>query len=886
MGGLFEVEEWPAVAVKGIPGPVSAYRVLGEGRAEGRFEALRGTNPAPLVGRTHELALLLDRWERAKDGEGQVVLLAGEPGIGKSRLVSALRERLAHEPHTPLSQFCSPFHQTSALHPVIALLERAAGFARDDDPAQKLAKLEALLAQAAEGMAEAAPLLAGLLSIPTGTRYLPLSLSPPMRKERTPEALLGQLEGLARQRPVLAIYEDVHWADPTTLELLDRVVDRAQAVPALVVVTFRPEFVPPWLGRSHVTLLPLARLGRREGVALVGQVTGGKALPEAVLGEIVAKTDGVPLFVEELTKAVLESGLLRDDGSAYVLSGPLPPLAIPSTLHDSLLTRLDRLAPVREVAQIGACIGRVFGYELLAAVAPLGDSALREALAQLCEAELIFRRGTPPEATYTFKHALVQDAAYRSLLRGWRQQLHARIVEALEQHFPDRCEAEPEVLAQHCARARLVGKAVRYWLRAGELAIRRSAMAEAIAQLRTGLGLLEDLPDDRERASLELDLQIALGVASMGAQGWAAPEAGRANARALELCDRIGATAQLWPVLYGQWVFHAVRAEHAAARALGEELLRRAREHRDVPATVVAHRILGSGAFWRGEPVTAHEHLERALALYDPSQHRSLAFLYVQDPRVAALSGLAWALFVLGYPGQAWSHSGEALGAARAFGHYHTLAYALLFRCLFAQCCRVRRDVQDHAGALAALATEQNLPHFLGAATALRGWALSEAGQVDAGLAQLRQGLAAWSASGARLYEPHFLALQAEAHGRAGRAQEGVALMADAVDRARCTGERYFEAELLRLRGELLLSGDTPDPTSAEQCLVEALETARGQRARMWELRAATSLARLWRDRGRRQEARDLLAPAYGWFTEGAGTPDLKKAKALVDELG
>jgi predicted ATPase len=593
----------------------------------------------------------------------------------------------------------------------------------------------------------------------------------------------------------------------------------------------------------------------------------------------------VPLFVEELTKAVLESGLLQDAGDAYVLTGPLPPLAIPSTLHDSLLARLDRLAPVREVAQIGACIGRAFGHELLAAVAPLGDNELQDALAQLCAAELVFCRGTPPEATYTFKHALVQDAAYRSLLRGRRQQLHARIVEVLEQDFPDTCETEPEVLAQHCARAQLVGKAVRYWLRAGELAIRRSATAEAVAQLRKGLELLEELPDDPERASLELDLQIALGVASMGAQGWAAPEAGRANARALELCDRIGATARLWPVLYGRWVFHGVRAEHEAARASGEEFLRRAREHRDAPATVIAHRVLGTGAFWRGELATAREHLERALALYDPRQHHSLAFLYVQDPRVAALSGLAWALLALGYPDQARSRSDEALGAARAFNHYHTLAYALLFRCLFAHSCRATCDVQDQADALAALATEQNLPHFFGAATTLRGWTLSEAGQVDAGLAQLRQGLTAWLASGAKLYEPHFLALQAEAYGRAGRTNEGVKLLADAVDRARRTGERYFEAELLRLRGQLLLSSATSDPTSAERCLVEALEAACGQQARIWELRAATSLARLWRDRGRRREAHDLLAPVYGWFAEGFDTPDLRAAKTLLEKL-
>jgi class 3 adenylate cyclase/predicted ATPase len=886
VGGLFELEAVPAAALKGLPGPVSAYRVLGEGKAEGRFEALHGANLAPLVGRAHELGLLLDRWERAKEGEGQVVLLAGEPGIGKSRLVSALRERLAQEPHTPLSHFCTPFHQTSALHPVIALLERAAGFARDDDPPRKLAKLEALVAQATADVAGTAPLLAGLLSIPVDDHYPPLGLSPQRQKERTLEALVEQLVGLAGQRPVLAVFEDVHWADPTTLELLDRVVDGAQALPALVLVTFRPEFAPPWTGRGHITLLTLSRLGRREGAALAGRVAGGKALPAEVVEQIVAKTDGVPLFVEELTKTVLESGLLEDAGDSYVLSGPLPPLAIPSTLHDSLLARLDRLAPVREVAQIGACIGRVFGHELLAAVAPLGDNELRDALAQLCRSELIFCSGMPPEATYTFKHALVQDAAYRSLLRSRRQQLHARIVELLERDFPATIETEPEVLAQHCAQARLIRKAVAYWLKAGELAIRRSATAEAISQLKKGLELVESLPDDLERADLELELRTALGGALIAARGFGAPEAGAAFAHARELCRQLGRPPQLFPVLYGQYAFHLVRAELDRSLEIAEELLRAAQEQDETAPLVMGHRAVGFASFHRGELVPAREHLERALALYDPQQHRSLAFLYVFDPFVASASYLSWDLFALGHPEQARARAEAALARARELAHPASLGFALFFASALSQLAGDRRAVQERTEALLALASEQGFAYWAACALVLEGWLLADREWASERIARIRQGIAAYRATGAVHFDPYFLGLLAQAQRGEGQVPEAEETVTEGLDMVRRTGERYYEAELLRLRGELLLAKPMPDPIAAERSLVEALEAARRQRARMWELRAATTLAQHRRDQGRAREARDLLAPVYGWFTEGFDAPDLQEAKAMLDELG
>jgi class 3 adenylate cyclase len=477
VGGLFALADLGPRRLKGFAEPLVAFRVEGEGRAEGRFEALHGERLTPLVGREHELGILAERWAWAKDGDGQVVLLAGEPGIGKSRLLRALRERLGDAPHVALSHFCSPHHTNSALYPVIDLLERAARLDRAAPPEVQLGRLEAVLARSSDRLDEALPLLAALLGVPTDERYPALSLTPEVQKRRTLQALLDQLAALAAQQPVLALYEDVHWIDPSTLELLGMVIERVRQLPVLVLITFRPEFQPPWTGHAHVTMLAMGRLGRRQGADLVARVTGDKPLPAAIVEQIVARTDGVPLFVEELTKTVLESGLLVDKGIRYELAGPLPPLAIPATLHDSLMARLDRLAPIKEVAQIGAVIGREFSHDLLlAAVASISANQLGDALEQLVSSELVFRRGTPPDATYTFKHALVQDAAYQSLLKSTRQQLHARVAEALEDQFPETANSQPELLAHHFTEAHQFESAIGYWLKAGERAAARSAI--------------------------------------------------------------------------------------------------------------------------------------------------------------------------------------------------------------------------------------------------------------------------------------------------------------------------------------------------------------------------------------------------------------------------
>jgi class 3 adenylate cyclase/predicted ATPase/DNA polymerase III delta prime subunit len=886
VGDLFEVASLGAHHLKGFSEPVQTWRVIGEGFAESRFEALRGASLTPLVGRDHELGLLLERWHWAKEGEGQVVLLSGEPGIGKSRLIRALLERLGGESYMPLSHYCSPYHQNSAFYPVISLLERAGGLSRTEPPECQIEKLEALLSRSTEQVEAVAPLFAALLAIPTGSRYPPLELSPERQKARTFEALLDQMEGLARRQPVLSLYEDLHWVDPSTRELLGLMVDRARRLPVLVIMTFRPDFVPPWTRRTHVTPIALGHLSRRQSIAMIERLTGGRALPPTVLDQILAKTEGVPLFVEELTKTVLASGLLKNGGDRYKLAGPLPQLAIPTTLQDSLMARLDRLAPVKEVAQIAAVIGREFSYELLAAITPLSADDLAAALDQLLAADLVHRRGTPPDNIFCFKHALVRDAAYASLVERKRRRLHLDLVHALEQRFQDATTGEPEILAHHATRAGLADKAMYYWRLAGEQALARSATTEAVAQLDRGLELLVCLPDGPERQRLELGLQLVLGPALIAARGFAAPETGRAYARACELCRELGDIPKLLPALYGQSVVRWQRAELAAAHEGARELLRLAQEQGDAAAEVVGHRTLGTFLFHLGRLAESHAHSESGLALYDPVRDRNSRFVYAIDSRVVCLLWLSQALLALGYPEQAQVRQGEALAAARELAHPNTIAQALFCDWTLHQLLRNGQAAQAQAEALIALTTEQGLPLWLAAGVVIRGWALAAGGRAEDGIAVIRRGLADYRATGAELFSPYFLALLADAHGRADQAAIGLSLLADALDGVGRTGVRWIEAELHRLEGELRLALPEPDQSEAEAYFLRAMAIAREQQAKLWELRAATSVGRLWAEQGRRAEALDLLAPVYGWFTEGFDTADLIDAKALLDEVG
>jgi class 3 adenylate cyclase len=663
-GGLFDYEDLGTVEIKGLAAPVTAARVLRESAAESRFEALR-TAGTPLVGRDEELALLQRRWQHAKNGEGSVVLVSGEPGIGKSRLAQSLVERLAGEPHTRLRSFCSPHHQDSALYPTITQLERAAGFRREDTADERLDKLEAVLAQATNDLGESVPLIAALLSLPAGERYPPLNLTPQKQKEKTLQVLVAQVARLAARQPALMLFEDAHWSDPTSLELLDLIIDRVPALPVLLIVTFRPEFAPPWTGRPHVSWLSLSRLAPRQRAEMIAGVTGGKALPEEIADQIIERTDGVPLFVEELTKAVVESGILTEMGDRYTAAGPGTLLAIPASLQASLLARLDRLGPVREVAQIGAALGRQFSRELIGAVAAMPHPQIDDALAQLVGAELIYRRGIPPDAEYTFKHALVQDAAYGTLLRSRRQQLHARIAATLEGRFQETVAAQPALIAHHCTEAGLTEKAVKYWLAAGRQAWARSAVAEAVALLRRGLALIAALPDGDGRRETELDLQVALGQALIISRGWGAPELAEVHSRARELALTLNRPRALLFALCGQLTDHWVRADLKQARRLAAEM----RELGDTTGNALM-QVMGCDAdglacFHAGEFTAGRAYFEKALARYDPAHRPSYAELLPNDARVQLRLHLSGLLACLGHLDQALCQRDAALDEAR-----------------------------------------------------------------------------------------------------------------------------------------------------------------------------------------------------------------------------
>jgi len=824
----------------------------------------------------------LRRWERAKAGDGQVVLVSGEAGIGKSRVVAALVERLRAERHIRLRYFCSPYNRDSALFPFIDQLGRAAGFARDDSPTAKLEKLEAVLAQAAPPDEDVA-FLANLLSLPASERHPLPNLSPQRKKERTLEALIRQLEGLARQQPVVMFFEDVHWIDPTSRELLDLTVECVRNLPVLLIVTFRPEFQPPWTGQPQVTMLALNRLDRRDRAALVAQIAG-KVLPDEVADQIGERTDGVPLFVEELTRSVLESGLLREETDRYTLDRALPPFAIPTSLHDSLMARLDRLASVRLVAQIGAAIGRQFPYALLRAVSRLPEDELQTSLARLVASELVFQRGTPPDAVYAFKHTLVQDAAHGSLLRGTRQQLHARIAEALETHSPDMMEDQPELFARHYAEAGLVEKSVACWGKAGRRSAARSAMAEAAAQLQKGLDQLTLLPDTPERQRQKLEFWCALGAVLTTIKGYAAPETGRAYAQARELWEQLGSPSEFLHVPYGQSRYHVHRGEFDLAQRLDEDLLRLSRQRNDAAGLVLGHTSSGRNLMFVGRLASSRSHLEEVLALYDPISHRSLVHQVAFHPQVVAQGASGIVLFCLGFPDQALAMSNAAIAEARRLAHPTSLALSLAFGAALLSLVGDYGALDERADQLIAVAAKQGFPHWHAVGTIYRGWVKVKNGDVAAGMSLLRSGSAAYRVTGSEAWRPYFIALTAAACEIAGQIEEGLTLLDEALQIAGRTGERWFAAELNRHKSHLLLRQGHSE--AAEELYCKALSIAEEQRAKLWELRAAVSLARLCRDRGRHTEARDLLAPVYSWFTEGFDTPDLKEAKALLDALG
>ena len=879
VGNLFELEDLGTKDLKGIAGPVRAWAALRQTSVEGRFEAFHASALTDLIGREEELDLLLRRWSKAKTGEGQVVLLSGEPGIGKSRLTATLLQRLADELHTRLRYFCSPQHTDSAFYPIISQMERAAGLAHDDTV--KLDKFDALLAQSLTPRQDAA-LLAELLSLPNDGRYPKLELAPQQRRQRTLEALTAQIEALSRRSPVLMIFEDAHWIDPTSLEALSRAVDRIRTLGVLLIVTYRPEFEPPWIGRPNVTPLTINRLGEREIVAMIDRVTGNKPLPAGISKDIIERADGIPLFVEEITKSVLEA---VGEGAVEraVAAIPSPSVAVPASLYASLMARLDRLGSAKEVAQIGAVIGREFSHALLTAVVRNPEAVLQSALERLMVAGLLFRQGMPPHSTYLFKHALVQDAAYSTLLRNRRQELHARIGQALEEEFPDTAETQPEILAHHFTQAGLGDRAIDYWRKAGKHALLRSANIEAIAHFTNGIRLTQSLSAGPERDERELALQLALGPALMATRGYGAAEVEETYARARELCRHLGSGPTLFAALRGLWEYYELRARMDSATELAGEVFGIAEQSGDRTLLLVAHDVVGDTSLWVGDFAAAVAHTQRATELYDPEQDRQLALAHGgYDPTMACRLFGAHALWYLGYPDRGLQQCEDAMTFARALDHPPTLAFVsqiALHHYLRGEAA----PAQSHAQSALDLALQHDFKFWLSHATISHGWATASRGHIE-GIDEMRRGIDAYRATGAELEGPLWAAMLADALLRHDRIEDALAVVDDALTKVSGTGVRLHLGELHRLHGVALVQSGAP-PHEAQATFQRALDVAQGQGAKSLELRAAMSLARLWRDQGKPQQARELLAPVYDWFTEGFDTRDLKEAKALLEEL-
>jgi class 3 adenylate cyclase/predicted ATPase len=885
--GFFRCQDLGVHLFPAMPASMHVYRVLEATGVQHRLESQRAHTLPPLAGRTVEVALLHERWSHALDGQGQVVLVSGEPGIGKSRLVWELSRQVAPPGCTHLVFRCAAAHTQSAFYPVITALHRFLQWQPHDPPSVRHAALARVLegyrfAQAPEVL----PLLAALLSVVESGESSPgLPMSPQQQRQRTQDLLIAWLLEEAERRPLLMVWEDLHWADPSTLELLRRFVPHVALARLLVLLTFRPEFQPSWGSGAHFSHLVLPRLGRPQVETMLSGMLAGKTVPAEFVTHVMRITDGVPLFIEELTKMALEQGVLRDLGPRYVLTAPLTLHAIPITLHDTLLARLERLTPGAEVARVAAVLGREFATDVLQAVAPLETAMLRQGLGQLVAAELLVPQGHYPTSGYRFKHALVQEAAYQSLLSQTRLQHHRHIAQVLEAQFPEVATTQPELLAHHYTEAACPMPALTYWQQASQQAIARAACLEAIAHCRQGLAVLATLPASLERQQRELDMQIALGAALMTTRGWADAGVAAAHTRARELCRVLGNLPQHFWALQGLWNFYAGRGELRTAHELAEQMLALAQQTGDTLLLALAHYSLGITMHFLGESGGARVYLEQGFALHDPTRHQAPTRLHdAQHWHVVGRSYMIYLLWAQGFPQQASALLQETLTQAMVWAYPANMAFVLAFATILQQISRDPQATRMQADTLLHLATEQGFPHWGAMATVLRGWALAMQGRGEVGLAQIQHGLQVWKAIGINSVTPYMLSLLADVQRMLGQWTAARAALTEAQALVEATGERWWQAELHRLTGELLLrQDDTPcQVDSAEACFQQALAVARQQHARSLELRAAMSLGRLWWQQGRRPAARQLLAELYGGFSEGFDTADLQETQALL----
>jgi predicted ATPase/class 3 adenylate cyclase len=887
LGTSFEFEDLGRHELKGIAGPVQAWRALRERDAHSRYDDNRIGGGSPLVGRLEELGLLLRSWESSKEGHGQAVLIQGEAGIGKSRLVDALRDRVSGQNLLCVTHRCSPYHTNSALYPVIEHLKRALGWKAEDGAAEKFDKLEAALTEQSQPLAEVVPLYAELLSLalPEG-RYEQSNLDPKQKREATLHAIAGWLLEMAEQTLVLNVFEDLHWADPTTLELLQIYLEQSPTVSMMSVFTYRPEFVPPWPMHSHVIPITLNRMERPEVEALIENQASGKEVPLEVVEHIVEKSDGVPLYVEELTKTILESEFLREEENRYVLAGKLSDVSIPATLQDSLMARLDRVPALREVAQMGSVLGREFAYEMLRAVVGLDEPQLQSGLEQLVADELLYQRGRFPRSRYIFKHALIQDAAYQSLLKRTRQQYHLQVGQLLEERFPETVDAHPELLAHHYTEGGASEAAIAAWHKAGELAKSRGANQEAVTHLGSGLAVTNGLQDDEERARYELKLQVSLGGVYLQMKGHSASEVEEAFARARELCEQIGDAPELVPAVFGLWRTYVVQMDEVGkSKEASEQLLRVAKDEKDAVPFVVAHYAAGFTCIATAEFSAAEENLRIAMGRYAPEDRDTAeVYRFGQDPGVACRCYLAIVDWILGYPDRARERVRDGLALAESLDDSFTMAFALAFSTWVDQLQDDREALVEKATAAVALASEKGFPYWLSIGRVMEGWAAAATRPGGAAVQSLRDRVAEHFALGTNLFMPFFLGLVGDVALKAERLDDCTAALDEADGFLERTGECWWQGEIHRLQGELIVARDGSD-TRAEVRFLKALAFARERDAKSFELRAAMSLAGLMERQGRRDEGRDLLTPIYGWFTEGFDTPELKRARTLLARL-
>ncbi|MBX3324447.1 MAG: adenylate/guanylate cyclase domain-containing protein [Nitrospira sp.] len=884
VGNEFQVVDNGSVSLKGFDAPIQVWRVLGTKLSTSRFESYRSGRLANFIGRKHESSLLLDRWRQAADGDGQVVLLCGEAGIGKSRLCRSVCDRLVDEPHQKIELQCSPYHMNTALYPVINCLRQAAALTSADDPLTQRKKLNAFAGSAGIGDQTTVSLLEELLSIPGDAQHAFLTMSSDKRKNMTLEALVRQLQRLADHRPVLFIVEDAHWLDPTTMDLLTRIIDHIQRMRVLLLITFRPDFKSVWIEYDHVTCLTLNRLPRRQSAELLASMTGGRALPPEVQQAVLAKTDGVPLYLEELTENLLESGVLTEGSSTFSLKEPLKELSIPDSLQALLMERIDRLGAAKEIIQLGSAIGREFSYELLREIVDITDGELKNMLHSLGASGLIFQEGEIPAAKFIFKHALIQEAAYSTLPKKSRLALHTRIAKTLESRFAERVKMEPELLGYHYEQAGLAGPAVDYWRLAAQRDAARSANAEALGHFNRALQGLNGLPESSERDQSELAILIARGASLLLVKGYASDDIEHNFLRARSLSQLSPDSEQYFLSMWGLWVFHLVRGPLEKARVLADDLLSWATRRQDPDLLIRAHESVGSTYSFLGRFDEAKTHLLAAKALYDPDKHRSQVLPYTQDPGITARIMLARTLWMLGEVDHVETLLAEAMAMARELEHPFTLAFAL------ATVSWVYSTVRDADRTLSlteeaiVLSTKYSFEVPLAWATSLHGWAMTEKGKRE-GLGEIVKGLSAAQAAKASLNNTYTLTLLAEVYLRQKRIDEGLRTLADAQQLVHAQGEACWQAELLRLKGELLLERSEPSVSAAEQCCTEALRIAQGQHARMLELRAATSLAKLLLKSNRSATARELLNATLSRFGAQGANSSRSEAQIILEQL-